>query len=31
MCELHTLHVCHTVVALGGALLAADCEARLVP
>jgi hypothetical protein len=23
--------MCHVVVALGGALLAADCESRLVP
>jgi hypothetical protein len=28
---LQTLHVCHAVAALGGALLAADCESRLVP
>jgi hypothetical protein len=31
MCELQTLHVYHVVVALDGALLAADCEARLEP
>jgi hypothetical protein len=30
LCELQTLHVCHAVATLGGALLADDCEARLV-
>jgi hypothetical protein len=30
-CMLRTLNVCHAVAALGGALLAANCESRLVP
>jgi hypothetical protein len=31
LCVLRTLHMHHVVAAFGGALLAADCDSRLVP